>query len=116
MCKAFNQPIGAWDLTRVRKTTNMFFGCSSFNQPIGNWDMSSLEVMDSMFEEQRIQRPIENWDVSSVTNMRAAFKGATLFNQPLGSGKLVIPRKLHGGDHILGCCLCLKMQNHLIVV
>ena len=38
--RAFNQPIGDWDTSKVTDMRSMFKLASSFNQPIGNWDTS----------------------------------------------------------------------------
>ena len=36
--RAFNQPIGEWDVSKVTYMNSMFYEASAFNQPIGAWD------------------------------------------------------------------------------
>ncbi len=59
----FNQPIGNWDVSRVKRMKDMFMG-SKFNQPIGNWDVSSVTCMSSMFRRSKFNQPIDDWNVS----------------------------------------------------
>ena len=84
--RAFNQPIGNWDVSHVTDTGGMFFSADAFNQPIGNWDVSNVTNMCVMFEAAyTFNQPIGNWDVSNVTHMREMFAHATAFNQPIGN-------------------------------
>jgi len=90
--KAFNQPIGDWDVSSVTDMSSMFGYnyqlidgyLSAFNQPIGDWDVSSVTDMNGMFlQATTFNQPIDNWDVSNVTNMYEMFAVATTFNQPI---------------------------------
>jgi surface protein len=47
---AFNQDIGAWDVSKVLNMRLMFSNASAFNQDIGAWDVSKVTHMDQMFE------------------------------------------------------------------
>ena len=44
----FNQPIGAWNTSKVTNMYTMFYA-TSFNQNIGEWDTSSVTNMGFMF-------------------------------------------------------------------
>lgn len=80
----FNQPIGEWDVSRVKDMSSMFFKSWSFNQDISKWDTSSVTKMNYMFQETPFNQDISKWDVSNVTNMRYMFN-ASPFNQPIGN-------------------------------
>ena len=83
--KAFNQPIGNWNVSNVMVMDVMFEGAEAFNQPIGEWNVSNVTSMDSMFAgATSFNQPIGNWNVSNVTRMGGLFNGATVFNQPIG--------------------------------
>ena len=56
----FNQPIGNWDVSRVKTMEGMFIG-SKFNQPIGNWDVSSVTHKYGMFNFSKFNQPIDKW-------------------------------------------------------
>jgi surface protein len=63
----------------------MFYKAKAFNQPIGNWNVSNVTNMDAMFwEAKSFNQPIGDWDVSKVTNMTDMFNGAIVFNQDIG--------------------------------
>ena len=38
----FNQPIGSWDVSKVRSMQDMFAYSYEFNQPVGSWDVSHV--------------------------------------------------------------------------
>ena len=83
---AFNQDIGSWDTSSLTSTFFMFQGASSFNQDIGSWDVSSVTRMDSMFANATsFNQNIDSWNVSNVTDMPNMFLSATSFNQNIGS-------------------------------
>ena len=82
---AFNQPIGAWDVSSVTNMKGMFYGATSFNQPIIGWDTSSVTTMEALFYgASAFNQPIGSWNTSSVGNLGALFYGASSFNQPIG--------------------------------
>jgi len=49
--KAFNQPIGGWDVSKVQDMECTFSRAAAFNQPIGGWDVSKVQNMQYMFFE-----------------------------------------------------------------
>jgi len=84
--KAFNQPIGSWNVSKVTNMYGMFEGASSFNQPIGSWNTIDVTTMEGMFHyATAFNQPLGSWDVSNVINMGGIFNGASSFNQPIGS-------------------------------
>ena len=65
--KAFNQPIGDWDVSQVTDMESIMFcnGATSFNQPIGDWDVSNVTDMYSMFSGSSFNQAYRSsWDVS----------------------------------------------------
>lgn len=40
--KAFNMPIGAWDVSNVNEMMEMFRDAPLFNQPVGQWDVRNV--------------------------------------------------------------------------
>ena len=82
---AFNQDIGAWDVSSITNMKSMFANTSAFNQDIGAWNVASVTDMSFMFSNATLfNQDISGWNVSSVTNMRAMFAG-TDFNQDIGA-------------------------------
>jgi surface protein len=82
---AFNQPIGAWDVSNVTDMSSIFSGAAGFNRFIKGWDVSNVTNMSEMFRGAKsFNQPIGDWDVSNVTDMGSMFSGASSFNQPIG--------------------------------
>ena len=48
---AFNQPIGAWDISAVLDISRIFWAAAAFNLPIGAWNSSTVTTMRRMFGE-----------------------------------------------------------------
>ena len=66
---AFNQPIGAWDTSKVTNMYAMFFNASAFNQPIGAWNTGAVTDMNYMFSGATVfNQNISAWPVSNVLN------------------------------------------------
>ena len=96
---AFNQNIGAWNVSKVTNFANFAGGNSvtmTFNNggspTINNWDTSSATIMYAMFgfanSSYAFNQPVNNWNVSKVTNMGNMFGGSNVtaaFNQDLSS-------------------------------
>ena len=83
---AFNQDIGAWNVSNVRDMGIMFYNARAFNQDIGGWNVSSVTDMRYMFSNATVfNQDIGAWNVSSVTDMRYMFSNATVFNQDIGA-------------------------------
>ncbi len=58
----------------------MFRETNKFNQDIGNWSTSNVKRMANMFRDASVfQQNISNWDTSSVTSFKNMFKWATTF-------------------------------------
>jgi hypothetical protein len=66
----------------------MFRETYIFNQPIGNWDVSKVKKMCKMFHSSSFNQYIGDWDVSNVTNMEYMFYYAESFNQDLSSWQI----------------------------
>jgi len=88
---AFNQNIGAWNVSKVTTFANMFNSATAFNNngssDINNWAINPTAAsvsMASMFYEARVfNQSIGNWNVSNVTNMANMFTNARIFNQDI---------------------------------
>ena len=46
---AFNQDIGAWNVSKVGDMGNLFQQATAFDQNLGSWDISSLQYAGDMF-------------------------------------------------------------------
>jgi surface protein len=61
--------------------SSIFKFAKAFNQPIGNWNVGNVTNMSSMFANtDAFNQPIENWDLSKVTNMHGMFIHAKAFS------------------------------------
>jgi hypothetical protein len=47
--RAFNQPIGGWDVPKVGSTAGMFYEAIGFNQDLTKWVMRSATNKGMMF-------------------------------------------------------------------
>ena len=78
-----------WDTRHITDMSKLFEEMRAFNEPIGGWNVSNvtnMTNMTSMFDgATSFNQPIGDWDVSNVTDMTCMFSGATSFNQPIGS-------------------------------
>jgi surface protein len=81
--RAFNQPIGNWDVSKVTNMGGLFWN-STFNQIIDKWDVMNVSNMAYMFAGTPFNQSIGSWDTSGLLNARGLFQGS-LFNQPLGN-------------------------------
>jgi surface protein len=104
--KAFNQPLDAWDVSRVTNMESMFRRAIAFNKPLDSWKMSNVETISHMFSgygfmDSRhcrdygyyptFNQPLVTWDLSRVTSMNRMFgcfarnddNRAFSFQQPL---------------------------------
>ena len=64
--------------------SGMFFDARAFDKPLGNWDVGSANNMSSMFQGAiSFNQDIGNWDVSRAGNMSNIFYDAKLFNQDI---------------------------------
>jgi len=82
--RAFNQPIGGWDTSRVTDMQYMFSGARAFNQDIGRWNTGNVKCMNNMFRRAAsFNQPIGGWNTSHVTHMQSMFDGDYTFNQDL---------------------------------
>ena len=65
---AFNQPIGAWNTSRVTSMQTMFSQATSFNQNIGSWNVSLVSNFSGFMENKTFN------DFSSA-NLDAIYNG-----------------------------------------
>ena len=80
----FNQPLNAWDVSKVTTMSFMFDGASQFNQPLNSWNTRSVTDMSVMFRDCiAFSQNIGSWNTSNVISMGAMFAGTINFNQPL---------------------------------
>ena len=68
--RAFNQPIGNWNVSIVDRMDYMFATHCPFNQDIGNWNVSNVVLFNNMFHSAEEfnnggESSINNWDMSS---------------------------------------------------
>ena len=46
---AFNQPLDAWDTSKVTNMDEMFYKAAAFNQLLDKWDTSKVTSMEGTF-------------------------------------------------------------------
>ena len=89
--RAFNQPIGSWNVGSATQMGNMFRDAYAFNQDIGAWDVSNVNTMYRMFDGVASSLPfnnggsdsIKNWNTSSLTNASNMFRNCDGFKQDI---------------------------------
>jgi surface protein len=65
---AFNQPIGAWNTSKVTDMQSLFASAAVFNQPIGSWNTGAVTNMNFMFQNaSAFNQNISGWNVSNVS-------------------------------------------------
>ena len=77
--KAFNQPIGKWNVSNVTDMQYMFSGAEAFNQPIGNWNVSNVLSVECMFADAKAFNQFFNWTLYKAKNTFGMFDGAKNF-------------------------------------
>ena len=78
--------ISDWNVSNVKNMEYMFCNCVYFNQDISKWDVSKVSDMEYMFYRcESFNQDISKWNVSSVTDMYSMFYDCKLFNQDLSS-------------------------------
>ena len=81
--KAFNQPLNTWDVSSVRRMTDMFRDAVAFNQPLDRWDVSSVCNMKDMFSgAKRFKKYPAQW-VIPETQPDRMFSGTPLYEKSL---------------------------------
>ena len=79
--KAFNQPIGNWDVSNVTDMSNVFIFTDSFNQPLNNWNVSNVTKMDNTFRDAAaFDQSLANWDIRQVTGFKDFMKDVSSFS------------------------------------
>ena len=79
--KAFNQPIGNWDVSNVTDMSNVFIFTDSFNQPLNNWNVSNVTKMDNAFRDAAaFDQSLANWDIRQVTGFKDFMKDVNSFS------------------------------------
>ena len=72
--RAFNQPIGGWNTSKVTDMYMMFGSAYAFNQYIGDWDVSSVTNMGGMFDGARdYDQNMTKWCVSQFSSEPSGF-------------------------------------------
>ena len=90
----FNEPIGNWDVRKVRNMHNMFEQAESFNQALGKWQVGAVTDMSEMFlRTVSFNQPLNDWDLSNVQNMEEMFEEGV----PPGSGQAAL---LYSGKRV----------------
>lgn len=100
----FNQPIGAWDVSRIT-SMRLMFGCTAsanvgaigadFNQPINTWDVRAVQNFEGFMghltnpgistNTHAFNQPLNLWNTSAATNMTRMFALARSFNQDISA-------------------------------
>ena len=87
--RKFNQPIGNWNMSKVNRTSKMFYNAKDFNQNISNWNMQNVTSMWWMFRDAQdfnnggftsTSNSIAKWNVSNCDNFDYMFSEAANFN------------------------------------
>ena len=90
----FNEPIGNWDVRKVKNMHNMFQNAESFNQALGKWQVGAVTDMSDMFQRAAsFNQPLNDWDLSNVQNMEEMFEEGV----PPGSGQAAL---LYSGKRV----------------
>ena len=77
--------IGNWDTSYVVDFFAMFRDAEGFSQDIGGWDVSNARQMDSMFRETKsFSHNLNSWNTSNVTKMVSMF-AYSYFNGAIGN-------------------------------
>ena len=100
----FNQPIGAWDVSRIT-SMRLMFGCTAsanagdigadFNQPINTWDVRAVQNFEGFMghlaspgissNSHAFNQPLNLWNTTAATNMTRMFALAREFNQDISA-------------------------------
>ena len=72
--------ISDWDVSKVKDTGRMFYGCTQLKSvgDLSDWDVSKVKEMSSMFYDcinLKSVGDLSNWNVSKVKNMCYTFCG-----------------------------------------
>lgn len=79
-------PIGTWNVSKVKEFHALFREKVHFNESLEDWDVSNAETMAWMFHEAAaFNQPLGKWDVRKVVRMSGMFLEASSFNQDLSS-------------------------------
>jgi surface protein len=79
--------INNWNVTGIRSTAQMFFGCTAFNQPLGNWNVSLVTNFSGMFRQCPVfNQSLSSWNTSSATDFSVMFRDSPAFNNGGNAG------------------------------
>jgi len=91
---SFNQPVGNWPISASGvNMSSMFQSATAFNQNLGAWDVSKVTSLGGIFQSAASfnnsgSNSINNWRPISCSNFVSMFYGASVFNQPVGNWPL----------------------------
>ena len=110
-CYNFNQDIGQWDVSNVKRVTRLFSSAIKFNQDISNWDVSSVTNFSTMFlDALSFNQNLGSWDISAAQDMTYFFHRAgpsiTNYDATLKgwSGLSNIPKNIEFGARDMEYC------------
>ena len=82
--REFNGDINEWDMSNVKTTEGMFFGCTKFKGDLSKWDTKSLRIADRMFFNcEKFNSDISKWNVKALYSANNMFFNCRSFNQNL---------------------------------
>ncbi len=82
-CSTFNQPLAAWNVSRVTDMNIMFLECTSFNQPLDAWNVSGVVNMEGMFQSSAFNQPLLHWKLNAEVYVFNMFSDCPAAKQPM---------------------------------
>ena len=66
-----------WDVSNVVNMNAMFYGANLFNQPLSAWNLSRVTNMDNMFENTLMQQDLSSWALPRIVSAQNIFAKPT---------------------------------------